>query len=216
MPFGLTNAVPEFQCAINSFVEDNNLKCCFPYLDDITIVGIDQADRDRNLKDFYKAAAKWHLTINEQKTQLSKNEIALLGYRVTYQTTKPDPDRVQPLLKMPVPKTSKDLQRLIGLFAYYARRIPNYSDHIRPLIQSSSFPLDNDVVTATEKLKQILASAALHLINGNLPLVVETDASDFVIAATLNQNGCPVAFHSRTLSASEQNIWLLKKKLMLL
>ena len=212
LPFGLTNAVPEFQRAINSFVENNNLKCCFPYLDDITIAGVDQADHDHNLKAFYEAAAKWHLNINEQKTQLSKNGIALLGYRVTYQTIKPDPDRVQPLLKMPVPKASKDLQRLIGLFAYYARWIPNYSDHIRPLIQSSSFPLDNDVVAAIEKLKQILASAALHPINGNLPLVVEADAPDFAIAATLNQNGRPVAFHSRTLSASEQKHTAVEKE----
>ena len=108
-------------------------------------------------------------------TIIQKRKIALLGYRVTYQTIKPDADRVQPLLKMPVPKTSKQLQRLIGLFAYYARWIPNYSDHIRPLIQSSSFPLDNDVVAAIEKLKQILASAVLHPINGNLTLVIDTD-----------------------------------------
>ena len=79
---------------------------------------------------------------------------------------------------MPVTKTSKELQRFIGLFAYCARWIPNYSDHIRPLIQSSSFPLDNGVVAAIEKFKQIFASAALHPIVGNLPLVVETDASD--------------------------------------
>ena len=100
----------------------NNLKRCFPYLDNnITIAGIEQADHDRNLKAFYEAAAKWHLTMHEQKPQLSKNEIASLGCRVTYQTIKPDPDRVQALLEMPVPKISKDLQRLVGLFAYYVR-----------------------------------------------------------------------------------------------
>ena len=113
---------------------------------------------------------------------------------------------------MPVPKTSKKLQRLIELFAYYARWIPNYSVHIRPPIQSSSFPLDNDVVAAIEKLKQLHASAALHPINGNLPLVVETDASDFAIAATLNQNGRPVAFHSRTMSASEKKHTAVEKE----
>ena len=88
-------------------------------MDHLTIAGIDQADHNHNLKAFYEAAAKWHLTINEQRTQLSKNEIALLGYRVTYPTIKPDLDRrMQPLPKMPVPKSSKDLQQL---FVYYAR-----------------------------------------------------------------------------------------------
>ncbi len=37
-------------------------------------------------------------------------------------------------------------------------------------------------------------------INEKLPFVVETDASDIALAATLNQDGRPVAFFSRTLS----------------
>lgn len=32
------------------------------------------------------------------------------------------------------------------------------------------------------------------------PLIVETDASDFAIAATLNQMGRPVAYYQRTIS----------------
>ncbi|XP_047137877.1 uncharacterized protein LOC124814332 [Hydra vulgaris] len=38
----------------------------------------------------------------------------------------------------------------------------------------------------------------------NIPFTVETDASDFAISATLNQDGRPAAFHSRTLQESEQ------------
>ena len=57
LPFGLTNAVPEFQRAINAFVDQNQLKGCFPYLYDITIAGIDQQDHDLNLKAFNEAAA---------------------------------------------------------------------------------------------------------------------------------------------------------------
>ena len=57
----------------------------------------------------------WNLTINEQGTQLSKNKIAMLSYRVAYHTIKLDPDRVQPLLDMPVSTTKKKLQRIIGL-----------------------------------------------------------------------------------------------------
>ena len=36
-------------------------------------------------------------------------------------------------------------------------------------------------------------------------LEVETDESDYAIAATLNQNGRPVAFFSRTLTKSEHH-----------
>ena len=137
LPFGLTNAVPEFQRSINAFVEQNQLKGCFPYLDDLTIAGIHQENHDVNLKAFNDAVAAWHLAFNENKTQLSRSDIALMGYKVAHQSIKPDPDRVQSLLDMPILKTSKELQRMVGLFAYYARWIPNYSLKIRPLIKIS-------------------------------------------------------------------------------
>ena len=52
----------------------------------------------------------------------------------------------------------------------------------------------------------------MYPIDGNLPLVVETDASDFAIAATLNQSGRLVAFYSRTLCASEQKHTAFEKE----
>ena len=88
---------------------------------------------------------------------------------------------------MPVPKTSKELQRLIGLIDYYACWITNYSEHIQSLIQSSSFPFGNDVVPALERLKEILASAVLHLIKGNLTVVAGTDTSDLRLKKVLRQ-----------------------------
>ena len=41
---------------------------------------------------------------------------------------------------------------------------------------------------------------------------METDASDFAVAATLNQDGRPVAFHSRTLSPSKQRHSAVEKE----
>ena len=91
LPFGLTNAVPEFQRAINHFIEPNSLKGCFPYLDDITIAGVNQSEHDINLKAFLDAASATKITINELKTQLSQTEISLLGYKVGFGFIKPDP-----------------------------------------------------------------------------------------------------------------------------
>ena len=203
LSFGLTNAVPEFQRAINAFVTENNLHGCFPYLYDSTIAGEDQEEHDSNLKAFNDAAAAWNLTINEKKTQFSQKEILILGYKVAHQSIKPDPERVWSLLETRAPSTNKELQRLIRLFAYYARRIPSYSHKIRPPIKST-LPLSSDALFAFDVLKQALASAALHPADNTLPLTVETDASDFAIAGILNQEDPPIAFHSRTLSPAEQ------------
>ena len=50
------------------------------------------------------------------------------------------------------------------------------------------------------------------IIEPGIPLVVETDASDLAIAATLNQNGRPVAFFSRTLTQPEKRHSAVEKE----
>ena len=52
-------------------------------------------------------------------------------------------------------------------------------------------------------MKSDIENAELHCIDENKPLVVETDASEHALGATLNQDGRPVAFFSRSLNSSE-------------
>ena len=61
-------------------------------------------------------------------------------------------------------------------------------------------------------MKNKLYQATLQSIDEDLPFTVKTDASDFAIAATLNQNRKPVTFHARTLSCTEQKHSSVGKK----
>ena len=61
-------------------------------------------------------------------------------------------------------------------------------------------------------MKNKLANAILQPINKAVWFTVKTDASDFTIAATLNQNGKQVAFHTRTLLTSEQRHSAMEKE----
>ncbi|XP_014787039.1 uncharacterized protein LOC106881242 [Octopus bimaculoides] len=56
------------------------------------------------------------------------------------------------------------------------------------------------VKNAFEYLKVEITKVIVVTINPTQPLMVETDASDIAVAATLNQCGKPVAFFSRSLS----------------
>ena len=203
LPFGLTNAVAAFQRVMDRIVEENRLEGVYVYMDNITVAGQSQEQHDTNLGKFLEVAKKKNLTFNDGKTIYNSTTITLLGYEISKGILKPDQDRVQPLLELPVPHNTPSLKRVIGLFAYYARWIPNYSDNIRPLLQSKSFPLEEGAAQAFNKLKSILADAALQSMDENVPFTVETDASNFCLSATLNQGGRPVAFHSRTMSGSE-------------
>ena len=76
---------------------------------------------------------------------------------------------------------------------------------MKPLASNRTFPLPPCALNALNLLKQDIENSVVCVIDENLPFVVETDASDFAIAATLNQAGRHVAFFSRILQKSEMN-----------
>ena len=59
---------------------------------------------------------------------------------------KSDPDRFQPLIDMPIRENTKALQRLVGMLAYYAKWIPEFSRKIRDVTRTTDFPLSEKAV----------------------------------------------------------------------
>ena len=93
-----------------------------------------------------------------------------------------------------------------------ARWIPQFSDKIRPLADTVSFPLDQKALASFNTFKDELARAALSPINEDIPFVVECDTSDVAISTSLNQNGRPVAFLSKTLSGAQRHYPAVEKE----
>ena len=203
LPFGVTNGVSCFQREMDRFVEENTLTATFPYLDNITICGKDQADHDANLQKFREAAEKINLNYNEEKCVFSTRKLQLLGSLIENGEIKPDPSRLRALMELPPPSNMKSLKRVLGFFSYYSRWIKNFSQKVSKLVKVTNFPLMTEEVAAFESLKQDVAKSVVCAIDEEAPFTVETDASDNAIAATLNQQGRPVAFFSRTLRGAE-------------
>ena len=161
---------------------------------------------------FLEAINRRHLTLNENKTVKSVSNINILGYVVGNMHIKPDPERMQPLLNFPPPSNYKALRRVFGMFAYYAKWINCFAHKFRPLADAKEFPLSANSLNAFNLLKNELSSAALQSIDDCLPFLVEYDASDVAISATLNQGRRLVAFMSRTLQGSEINYPAFEKE----
>ena len=120
MSFGVSNGVSTFQRIIDNLSEKYNLKQTYAYLDNVTLTGIDKNEHDENLKALLDAAKCEGFTFNESKSVYAVTELDLLGYRVLYNTIKPDPSQLQPPVNLPFPSTKRELKRCLGLFAYYA------------------------------------------------------------------------------------------------
>ncbi|GAA48338.1 retrovirus-related Pol polyprotein from transposon opus [Clonorchis sinensis] len=212
IPFGVTNGVACFQRTIDNIITTEKLKSTYAYIDNVTICGNTQDEHDLNLQSFLRATRKYGITLNDDKTVTASKVIRLLGYEVSKGVIRPDPERMEPIRQLPPPRTTTEMQRVIGMFAYYAHWISSVSDKINKLVRNKTFPLPADVKLAFDNLKNELENATLITIDYNEPLVVETDASDVAIAASLSQNHRPVAFFSRTLNSSEKNHSAIEKE----
>ena len=101
---------------------------------------------------------------------------------------------------------------------YYAclHSIPNglincFATKVRPLAEAKTFPIDGSALDAFVLLKFELLKSSLQSIDESLPFVIECDASDVAILASLNQNGCPVVF-SLGLCSAARNITVYEKE----
>jgi len=212
LPFGVTNAVPLFQKSMTNVVKEDKLTGTLPYLDDVVIGGKTESEHDLNVKRFLNSCEKRGITLNE-KTVNKVKRIQLLGYLIENGKIAPDPERMIPLREMPLPSTPKELQRVVGLFAYYAKWIVDFSSKIRPLAETK-FPVSQLAAESFEALKKELERVSLASIDEEERFQVETDASDVAVSATLNQRGRPVAFFSRTLNPCQRGYPAAEKEAM--
>ena len=156
-----------------------------------------------NVHKFMEAAKHKSLTLNESKSVISASSINILGYCISHNIIQPDADRLQPLARLP-PYDIPSLHRTLGMFAYYSKWIPSIANKACPLINNKSFPIKEEALSAFNSLKDE-QSATLSSIDESIPFVVECDASEIAVSATLNQNGRHVAFMSCTLNKNELN-----------
>ena len=136
---------------------------------------------------------------------------------VSAEGLKPDPDKVKAIAEYPQPQTKEGLRRFLGLVNYLGEFISNLAAVSEPL----RILLKNDTEwhwlakqeQAFQEIKCLLTTApVLKLFDVHKEGVIETDASK--VGACLLQEGHPVAYTSRSLTASEQNYAQIEKELM--
>src|SRR5204862_3626523 len=118
----------------------------------------------------------------------------------------------------------RGVQSFLGFCNFYRRFIRNYGRIARPLNcltrKDQPFNFDDACQHAFKELKKRLSSApVLAHFDSDRPTMMETDASDGVIAGVPSQKQCdgewhPVAYYSKTMINTELNYPIHDKELL--
>lgn len=224
MPFGLSNSPQTMMRLMNQVIDPSLEPFAFCYLDDIIVATPDfQTHQDILMKIYYRLKNA-NLTINLDKCEFCRPSLTYLGFLVDQNGLRTNPEKVDSILNFPVPKTTTQIKRFIGLVSYYRRFIKNFSstssaitDLLKGRKKGQPITWTDDAEKAFIDIKnRLTTSPVLAAPDFNEPFVIQTDASDTGLGAVLYQRSDgvehPVAYASRTLNKCERKYTVTEKE----
>ncbi|XP_055527046.1 uncharacterized protein LOC129719680 [Wyeomyia smithii] len=165
-------------------------------------------DHNRNLEALLQRRQSKGIELNRSKSKMNQIEVRFFGHVLSRDGLKPDPSKTAAISEMPQPRDAAELQRFLGLATYMAKFISKLSELSRPLrevLVSEEWHWGKQQAEAYRALKQKIAEiTVLKYYNPKLEATIQCDASSYAVGAVLLQEGQPVIFASRTLTATEQ------------
>jgi hypothetical protein len=237
--FGLTNAPATFQHFMNDafrsmlddFLEiylDDLIVFTTPELDESLPTSLEPSANRRHVEQVRKVLTTMRdngLYASPKKCVFHVNTVDFLGYVVSPAGLSMDPAKCKVIADWPIPKSVKDVQSFHGFANFYRRFVTGYSKITKPLTNLTRkevpFVWSAQCQAAFEALKSAFTSAGiLAHFQPEFQTVVETDASDYAVAAVLSQEHPetkelrPVAFYSRSMTPAELNYEIYDKELL--
>jgi len=223
MPFGLSNAPGQFQSYVNKLFSDMlDLFVC-TYLDDFMIFSKTYADHVQHVGKVLQRMIDHKLEANLKKCVFHTDRVEFLGYEITPLGVNMCQDRVKSVMDWAVPHDLKSLQSFLGFCNFYRSFIKDYSLIAAPLTDMTKKGRAWNWTTveqaAFERMKEQFGTAeVVRHFDPALPIVLETDASDFALSGILSQQHSdglrPVSFYSRKFQPAELNYDTHDKELL--
>src|SRR5215469_2061728 len=237
--FGLTNAPATFQHFMNDtfrkFLDD----FLGGYLNDLIIFtallpgepppkGLGASDIPRHVEQvrtILQTMRENGLYANPKNCVFHAQTVDFLGYVVSPEGLSRHTEKTRVIADWPTPRNVNAVQSFLGFANFYRRFILHYSQITKPLTNLTRKDVKFIWSPACQKafadLKTAFTSAPiLAHFHPNRQIILETDASDYAIAAILSQENPetktihPIAFYSRTMSPAELNYEIYDKELL--
>jgi len=232
MPMGAKASTSALFQAMTATIGDAYYKYALMWADDIIIYSKNLEEHIRHVDDILKKLDENGFCISKSKIELGKSEVRWLGYLISSEGIKPDPEKTNQLISMRRPRSIEELRSAMGMWTYFTSFLPGYSIYAAPLFaqlkkNNPKLKWTKECDEAWKTMKEKIAHAPImgH-IDINQPLYMHTDACQSGFAAMLTQT-CKgkhilIDAASRTTTPSEKSydgpksecaciIWAAKK-----
>jgi hypothetical protein len=210
MSFVLKNVPSTFMILMNEALKEFIGKFVIVYLDDILIFSKTKVEHLKYLAIVMKRLQQEKLLINTNKSSFMKIELIYLGFVISADKLRMDPDKVELIKNWPSPKSIFEVRIFHGLASFYWKFIRNFGG-ISALMMDTvkkrhkSFHWTEEAEKSFNLLKRnITEQPILVLRDFQKTFQVKCDASGFVIGAVFSQEERPIAYFSEKLNEAKE------------
>ncbi len=114
MPFGLSNSPAVFQALINDMLRDMVDQFIYVYLDDILIFSSSLQEHVQHVRRVLQRLLENGIFVKTEKCIFHAQSVSFLGYIISSEGVRMDPDKVKALVDWPSPDSRKALQMFLG------------------------------------------------------------------------------------------------------
>ncbi|KAL2102623.1 hypothetical protein ACEWY4_001791 [Coilia grayii] len=224
LPFGMKNAPATFQRAMNTVIA--GLGNVVTYIDDLVCFSDSWSQHMSHLRQLFQRLRHAQLVVNLPKCELGRGQVTYLGHQVGQGLVFPRQAKIQAILNLPVPRTRRELMRVLGMCGFYRRFVKNFAAITEPLTsllrKDIKFKWSSSCQAAFEQLKAILScEPVLRAPKFDIPFKLAVDACDVGIGAVLLQSDeqgldRPVAYFSKKLNQHQRAYSTIEKEALAL
>ncbi|CAG2220461.1 unnamed protein product [Mytilus edulis] len=191
LPFGLASGPSLFSELVTEVLQGLE-HFSTAYIDDILIFSETEEEHLGHIQQVFDRLRQHKLKLKLKKCNFLQNETNYLGFIISKDGLKPDPEKVKAIQGMKAPSNVREVRGLIGCLSYYRRFVPSFSKIAEPIValtrKNKVFNWTTTCQEAFEKLRDELVKVPLLAYPDlNKPYVLYTDASDSCVGACLTQ-----------------------------
>jgi hypothetical protein len=218
MPFGLKNAGATYQRLVNKMFQAQIGRNMEVYVDDMLVKSAESIAHINDLHEAFGTLKQYGMKLNPAKCAFGVSSGKFLGYMVSSRGIEANPEKIQAVLEMQSPKSTKQLQQLTGRLAALNRfisRSTNKCLHFFKILRKA-FEWTSECESAFSQLKIYLTSPPLlsRTVPGEV-LYLYLAVSPTVVSAALirEEDGIqkPVYFVSKALHGAEERYPQIEK-----